>query len=102
MLVSSPLATGLILPAGARRPIAPHPCAQTVNLSNNPAYRSAAASGETHCSTHIEPILRGHKGIEEGVADLVELANEQNGHDNITALVVKLKVKPDLSKLQSV
>lgn len=57
---------------------------------------------ETHCSTHIEPILRGHKGIEEGVADLIELANEQNGHDNITALVVKLKVKPDLSKLQSV
>ncbi|MEM8611984.1 MAG: serine/threonine phosphatase [Cyanobacteria bacterium P01_H01_bin.105] len=57
---------------------------------------------ETHCSTHIEPILRGHKGIEEGVADLIELANEQNGHDNITALVVKLKVKPDLSKLQSI
>ncbi len=57
---------------------------------------------ETHCSTHIEPILRGHKGIEEGVADLIELANEQNGHDNITALVVKLKVKPDLSKLQAV
>ena len=57
---------------------------------------------ETHCSTHIEPILRGHKGIEEGVADLIELANEHNGHDNITALVVKLKVKPDLSKLQSV
>lgn len=57
---------------------------------------------ETHCSTHIEPILRGHKGIEEGVADLIELANEHNGHDNITALVVKLKVKPDLSKLQTV
>ena len=57
---------------------------------------------ETHCATHIEPILRGHKGIEEGVADLIELANEHNGHDNITALVVKLKVKPDLSKLQSV
>ncbi|MEM6255844.1 MAG: serine/threonine phosphatase [Cyanobacteria bacterium P01_D01_bin.156] len=57
---------------------------------------------ETHCSTHIEPILRGHKGIEEGVADLIELANEENGHDNITALVVKLKVKPDLSKLQAV
>ncbi|MBT9316360.1 serine/threonine phosphatase [Leptothoe spongobia] len=57
---------------------------------------------ETHCSTHIEPILRGHKGIEEGVADLIELANEHNGHDNITALVVKLKVKPDLSKLQSI
>ncbi len=57
---------------------------------------------ETHCSTHIEPILRGHKGIEEGVADLIELANEHNGHDNITALVVKLKVKPDLSKLQAV
>lgn len=57
---------------------------------------------ETHCSTHIEPVLRGHKGIEEGVADLIELANEKNGHDNITALVVKLKVKPDLSKLQAV
>ncbi|MEO0352002.1 MAG: serine/threonine phosphatase, partial [Cyanobacteria bacterium P01_A01_bin.15] len=57
---------------------------------------------ETHCATHIEPVLRGHKGIEEGVADLIELANEHNGHDNITALVVKLKVKPDLSKLQSI
>ncbi|MEA5466567.1 serine/threonine phosphatase [Leptothoe sp. PORK10 BA2] len=57
---------------------------------------------ETHCASHIEPILRGHKGIEEGVADLIELANEHNGHDNITVLVVKLKVKPDLSKLQSI
>ena len=55
---------------------------------------------ENHCATHIEPILRGYKDIDDGVSDLIELANEKNGHDNITALMVKLKVKPDLSRLQ--
>ncbi|MEO1590490.1 MAG: serine/threonine phosphatase [Cyanobacteria bacterium J06632_22] len=55
---------------------------------------------ETHCQSHIDPLLRGPKNTEEGVADLIDLANEINGHDNITAVAVKLKVKPNMDHLQ--
>lgn len=56
---------------------------------------------ETNCKTHIEPMLKGPKNIEEGIADLIDLANEINGHDNITALAVKLKVKPNLEQMKA-
>ncbi|MEO0455074.1 MAG: serine/threonine phosphatase [Cyanobacteria bacterium P01_A01_bin.114] len=55
---------------------------------------------EDHQSSHINPVLRGGSSVENGVAALIELANEINGHDNITAIAVKLKVKPNLDKLQ--
>jgi protein phosphatase len=54
---------------------------------------------ETHCQSHLEPMLKGPKSIEEGITDLIDLANEVNGHDNITAVAVKLKVKPNLEKM---
>ncbi len=55
---------------------------------------------ETHCQSHIDPLLRGPKNTEEGVADLIDLANEINGHDNITAVAVKLRVKPNMEQVQ--
>ncbi|MEO1400029.1 MAG: serine/threonine phosphatase [Cyanobacteria bacterium J06635_1] len=55
---------------------------------------------EEHQASHISPVLRGGSSVENGVAALIELANEINGHDNITAIAVKLKVKPNLDKLQ--
>ncbi|MEL6247128.1 MAG: serine/threonine phosphatase [Cyanobacteria bacterium J06627_15] len=55
---------------------------------------------ETNCQSHIDPLLRGPKHTEEGVSDLIDLANEVNGHDNITAVAVKLRVKPNLEQMQ--
>jgi protein phosphatase len=55
---------------------------------------------EHHVTTHVEPLLRSRHDLEEGVSQLIDLANEQNGHDNITALVVRLKLRPNLEALR--
>lgn len=56
---------------------------------------------ETHCTSHVDPLLRSRHDLEEGVADLIELANVQNGHDNITVIAVRVKVRPNLEKLRN-
>jgi protein phosphatase len=55
---------------------------------------------ENHIDTHVAPMLRSRHDLEEGVAQLIELANEHNGHDNITAIAVRLKVRPNLEALR--
>jgi protein phosphatase len=44
--------------------------------------------------TTLEPMLAGTLGLEPGVQQLIGLANQFNGHDNITALAVRLRVRP--------
>jgi protein phosphatase len=56
---------------------------------------------ENHVDTHIEPLLRSRADLEEGVSQLVELANEHNGHDNITAMMLRIKVRPNLEALKA-
>ena len=51
---------------------------------------------EDYLDSHIDPLLRGKKELETGVDELVQLSNEVNGHDNITAIAILLKVSPDL------
>lgn len=55
---------------------------------------------EDYLETHIDPLLRGRKALETGVNDLIGLGNEVNGHDNITAIAVCLKVSPDLNSIR--
>jgi protein phosphatase len=55
---------------------------------------------EKHCASHIEPLLSSQTNLDVGVSKLMELANEYNGHDNITTIVVRAKVRPDLSHLR--
>lgn len=55
---------------------------------------------ENHCQTHIEPLLSSRANLDQGVSQLIELANQYNGHDNITALVIRAKVKPNLQPLR--
>ena len=55
---------------------------------------------EDYLDSHIDPILRGKKDIETGVDELISLGNEVNGHDNISAIAVRIKVSPDLGKMQ--
>ncbi|MGC1308837.1 MAG: serine/threonine phosphatase [Phormidesmis sp.] len=54
---------------------------------------------EDYLGSHIDPMLRGEKDLEGGMDDLVNLANEVNGHDNISAIAIRLKVSPDLTAL---
>jgi len=51
---------------------------------------------ESHVESHLTPLMRTKVNLEDGVADLIDLANEHNGHDNITAIVVRMKLRPNL------
>lgn len=49
---------------------------------------------ESHWQSHLEPLLDKQTNLESGVSQLIDLANEYNGHDNITAIVIRALVKP--------
>ncbi len=55
---------------------------------------------EDYLDTHIDPILREKKGLTAGMDDLIRLANEVNGHDNITGVAVRLKIGPDFRSVR--
>jgi protein phosphatase len=52
---------------------------------------------ESHVESHLAPLMRTKVNLEDGVADLIDLANDHNGHDNITAIVVRMKLRPHLN-----
>ncbi|WP_088890637.1 serine/threonine phosphatase [Leptolyngbya ohadii] len=54
---------------------------------------------ERSWQTHLEPILRSQLSVEQGVNQLINLANERNGHDNVTALVIRAIVRPNVEML---
>ncbi|MFN6571518.1 serine/threonine phosphatase [Dendronalium sp. ChiSLP03b] len=51
---------------------------------------------EIHCQNHLIPILSSDTNLERSVTKLIDLANEYNGHDNITAILVRAKVRPNM------
>ncbi|WP_417033351.1 serine/threonine phosphatase [Dolichospermum circinale] len=57
---------------------------------------------ETHWQTHLQPLLSYDSDLEMGIQDLIELGNEYNGHDNITAILVRVKVSPSQPGLSSI
>ncbi|WP_353929834.1 serine/threonine phosphatase [Okeanomitos corallinicola TIOX110] len=55
---------------------------------------------ENNYQTHLAPLLSSSSNLELGLSDLIDLANEQNGHDNITGILIRLKVSPDQQSWQ--
>ncbi|WP_019508403.1 serine/threonine phosphatase [Pleurocapsa sp. PCC 7319] len=51
---------------------------------------------EKHWKTYLEPLISSSSDIHEGTFKLVDFANHYNGHDNISAILVRIKLKPDL------
>lgn len=51
---------------------------------------------EKHWETHLQPLLDFHTHLEEGLKQLIDLANQYNGHDNITVVAVRVKVRSQL------
>jgi protein phosphatase len=49
---------------------------------------------ETHWQTHLQPLLSSASNLGTGIQNLIELGNEHNGHDNITSILVRVKVRP--------
>jgi len=52
-----------------------------------------------HDQSHIAPLLSSRTNLETGLGELIDLANDKNGHDNITAVVTRLKLRPDMATL---
>ncbi len=51
-----------------------------------------------HWPTHLQPLLSSSANLEHGVKALIDLANNYNGHDNITAVVLRAKVRPNMEQ----
>ncbi|TAH16965.1 MAG: serine/threonine phosphatase [Oscillatoriales cyanobacterium] len=49
---------------------------------------------ETHWRETLAPLFNPQADLDEGVADLIELGNKRNGHDNITAIIIRAQVGP--------
>lgn len=54
---------------------------------------------EIHWQNHLEPLLSTQNNLEQGVHQLIALANQHNGHDNITAVAIRVKVRPKIEQL---
>lgn len=55
---------------------------------------------ENHWRTHVEPLLNFQTSLEQGANQLIDLANQYNGHDNITAVLIRARVRPNLEALK--
>ncbi len=51
---------------------------------------------EIHWQNNLPSLLSSGTNLEGGVTDLIDLANQYNGHDNITAILIRAKVRPNL------
>lgn len=47
---------------------------------------------ETNWPSTLEPLLNPQTNLERGVAELIELGNKRNGHDNLTAIIIRAQV----------
>lgn len=56
---------------------------------------------ENYWQNNLQPLLSSRANLEQGVIDLIELANQYNGHDNITAVLIRAKVRPDLEQARA-
>lgn len=55
---------------------------------------------ENHWRTHLEPLLNFQNSLDQGANQLIDLANQYNGHDNITAILIRARVRPNLDALK--
>ena len=53
---------------------------------------------EKHWEEYLSPLISSSSDIEVGLNRFIDLANEVNGHDNITGILVRIKVRPYLEQ----
>lgn len=51
---------------------------------------------EENWETYLLPLISSSQDLERGLRKLMEFANEFNGHDNLTGVLVRLKVRPQI------
>ena len=50
---------------------------------------------EQNWSQYLKPLIKSEADLQSGLFEFVELANQHNGHDNITAVLLRIKLKPN-------
>lgn len=57
---------------------------------------------DTHADSHLMPLLDPQADLNQGVQQLIHLANQQNGHDNITAIAIRMGLRlPSLTSIDN-
>jgi len=51
---------------------------------------------EKHWQTYLEPLLSSSTDLNAGLYELMTFADRYNGHDNLTGILIRIKLKPDL------
>jgi protein phosphatase len=51
---------------------------------------------EDHWQTYLTPLISSSSSLDKGLRKLIDFANQHNGHDNITAILVRMKIRPYL------
>ncbi|MDJ0898151.1 MAG: serine/threonine phosphatase [Xenococcus sp. MO_188.B8] len=51
---------------------------------------------EKHWQTYLEPLISSSADLNSGLCDLMKFADRYNGHDNLTSILIRIKLKPDL------
>lgn len=95
-----PSAGALIQALGMRNSTALHPNLQRYIIDNDCIFLlctdglSDFDRVEQQWKHSVLPVLEGKQDLATAVKDLVSLANEKNGHDNVTVALVHCQVKP--------
>lgn len=53
---------------------------------------------ETEAKSQLLSLVNSKVNLEQELKKLMEMANQHNGHDNLTAIIVKVKVQPSLER----
>lgn len=51
---------------------------------------------ENNWQSHFLPLISSKSNLEEGLLQIIDLGNQVNGHDNLTCILVRIKVQPNL------
>lgn len=55
---------------------------------------------ETCAAAYLQPLLAATADLEEGVDQLIQVANDHNGHDNITVIAIRMRLQPLTTEVQ--
>ncbi|PPT09899.1 putative protein phosphatase [Geitlerinema sp. FC II] len=96
---SRPEAYQLTQALGPRDNAAVRPDVRFLNLSENTLFLLASDGltdnnlVEAHWETHLKPFLREPSNLDAAAEKLIDLANDRNGRDNITAVLVRVSLR---------
>ncbi|AFY60765.1 serine/threonine phosphatase [Synechococcus sp. PCC 6312] len=54
---------------------------------------------ESHIESHVAPLLSFDSSLSKGVRTLINLGNEHNGHDNLTVIAIRMKLRSELDQI---